>query len=121
MVTLILLFTQTEIQMYLKISNYEKLLDAPHPSYTCINVEEGPAMYSIQIVEDETQQNFAVFLERKSNENNKFMFRIIAGKYGNASTNGWDFGEIEMDDIQNRTLFFKLLCHSIEEIKRNPF
>ena len=121
MVTLILLFTQTEIQMYLKISNYEKLLDAPHPSYTCINVEEGPAMYSIQIVEDETQQNFAVFLERKSNENNKFMFRIIAGKYGNASTKGWDVGEMEMDDIQNRTLFFKLLCHSIEEIKRNPF
>ena len=103
--------------MYLKISNYEKLLDAPHPSYTCTNVEEGTAMYTIQIVEDDTQQNFQVFLERKSNENNKFIFRIIAGKYGNASTSGWDFGEMKMSDIDSRYMFFKLLCHSIEEIK----
>ena len=99
--------------MYLKISNYEKILDAPHHSYTCTNIEEGPAMYSIQIVEDETQQNFAVFLERKSNENNKFMFRISTGTSGQL----WDYGEMEIDDIKSRILFFKLLCHSIEEIK----
>ena len=99
--------------MYLKISNYEKILDAPHPSYTCTWIEELASSYSLQIVEDDTQQPFQVFIERKSNENNKFMFRISTGTSGQL----WDYGEMEIDDIKSRILFFKLLCHSIEEIK----
>jgi hypothetical protein len=101
--------------MYLKISNYEKILDAPHPSYTCIWIEELSSSYSIQIVEDDTQQPFQISVERKSNENNKFIFRISTGTSGQL----WDYGEMEIDDIKNRTLFFKLLCHAIEEVKQN--
>ena len=99
--------------MYLKISNYEKILDAPHPSYTCTWIEELSSSYSIQIVEDDTQEPFQISVERKSNENNKFMFRISTGTSGQ----GCDYGEMEIDDVKSRTLFFKLLCHAIEEVK----
>ena len=101
--------------MYLKISNYEKILDAPHPSYTCTWIEELSSSYSIQIVEDDTQEPFQISVERKSNENNKFMFRISTGTSGQS----WDYGEMEIDDIKSRILFFKLLCHAIEEVKQN--
>ena len=101
--------------MYLRIKNFEKILDAPHPSYTCTWIEELSSLYSIQIVEDDTQQPFQISVERKSNENNKFIFRISTGTSGQA----WDYGEMEIDDIKNRTLFFKLLCHAIEEVKQN--
>ena len=102
--------------MYLRIKNFEKILEAPHPLYTCIGGQEKPNQYVIDIAHDEHNHIYTVSIDRnqdKKNFGNEYTFRID----GNNVKNGFDYGYLRVEDLQSRTILFKLLCHSIEEIK----
>ena len=102
--------------MYLKITNFEKILEAPHPSYTCIGCEEKPNQYFIDVAHDEDLHTYTIAIDRsqdKNNLGNEYTFRVS----GTNVVNGFDYGYLKAEDLYSRTLLFKLLCHSIEEIK----
>lgn len=102
--------------MYLRIKNFEKILDAPHPLYTCVGCNVKDNTYIIDIVGDNDNQIYTVFIDRtqdKKNLGNEYPFRIE----GKNVQNGFDWGYLKVEDLQNRTILFRLLCHSIEEVK----
>lgn len=104
--------------MYLKINNFEKILEAPHPLYTCIGCNEKESTYIVDIAEDNDNHIYTIYINRtqdKKNFGNEYSFRVE----GKNVQNGFDWGNLKVEDLQSRTILFKLLCHSIEEIKIN--
>ena len=102
--------------MYLKINNFKKILEAPHPLYTCIGCNEKENTYIIDIAGDNDNQIYTISIDRnqdKKNFGNEYTFRVE----GNNVKNGFDYGYLRVEDLQNRTILFKMLCESIEVIK----
>lgn len=109
--------------MYLRIKNFKKILEAPHPLYTCIGCNEKENTYVIDIAGDNDNQIYTIYIDRtqdklclgqdKNNSDNEYSFRVE----GKNVQNGFDWGYLKVEDLQSRTILFKLLCHSIEEIK----
>lgn len=100
--------------MYLKINNFEKILEAPHPLYTPVGCDIQPKSYIIDISADEAGHLYKVIINRTIDINeNKYGFRIESTNIAN----GFDYGVLSSKDLNSRTLLFKLLCESIEQIK----
>lgn len=102
--------------MYLKITNFEKILEAPHPLYTCIGCEEKANQYFIDVAHDEDMHIYTISIDRnqdKKNFESSYAFRVS----GTNVQNGFDYGYLKVEDLYSRPLLFKLLCQSIEEIK----
>ena len=102
--------------MYLKINNFKKILEAPHPLYTCIGCNEKENTYIIDISNDDDNHIYTIHIDRnqdKKNFGNEYTFRVE----GNNVKNGFDYGYLRVEDLQNRTILFKMLCESIEVIK----
>ena len=102
--------------MYLKINNFKKILEAPHPLYTCIGCNEKQNTYIIDISNDDDNHIYTIHIDRnqdKKNFGNEYTFRVE----GNNVKNGFDYGYLRVEDLQNRTILFKMLCESIEVIK----
>ena len=98
--------------MYLNINNFEKILDAPHPTYTCIGCDTKGGAYIFDVSHDETIEVYTIFIQRQANIDGKYPFRIEG-----AGIIGIEHGVLESSDFGSRTLLFKLLCHAIDEIK----
>jgi hypothetical protein len=101
--------------MYLRIKNFEKILEAPHPSYTCTGCEEAEKSYIIYIANDEgAPYSYKVIINRVIDiDYSEFCFRIESTNIAN----GFDYGLLQSKDLKSRTILFKLLCESIEQIK----
>jgi hypothetical protein len=101
--------------MYLKINNFNKILEAPHPSYTCTACEEVEKSYIIYIANDEgAQYSYKVIINRGMDTlKSEYSFRIESTNIAN----GFDYGLLQSKDLKSRTMLFKLLCESIEQIK----
>lgn len=100
--------------MYLNINNFEKILKAPHHSYTAISCDVQKKSYIINISNDEAGHLYKVIIDRTIDINkNEYGFRIESTNIAN----GFDYGVLTSKDLNSRTLLFKLLCESIEQIK----
>jgi hypothetical protein len=101
--------------MYLKISNFDKILEAPHPLYTCTACEETENSYIIYIANDEgVPYSYKVIINRSIDKiQSEYSFRIESTNIAN----GFDYGSLQSKDLKSRTMLFKLLCESIEQIK----
>jgi hypothetical protein len=102
--------------MYLKINNFNKILEAPHPSYTCTGCEETEKSYIIYIANDEgVPYSYKVIINRVVSISSftEYSFRIESTNIAN----GFDYGLLQSKDLKSRTILFKLLCESIEQIK----
>ena len=59
--------------MYLRIKNFEKILEAPHPLYTCIGCNEKENTYIIDIAGDNDNQIYTVSIDRNQDKRTSAM------------------------------------------------
>lgn len=84
--------------------------------YTCIGCNEKQNTYIIDISNDDDNHIYTIHIDRtqdKKNFRNEYSFRVE----GKNVQNGFDWGYLKIGELQSRTMLFKMLCESIEEIK----